>query len=92
MTKSQLVSTLAEEAGITRLKAETVVNTLFNSISDALIRGDRVEIRGFGSFVNRKYEAYKGRNPRTGAVIDVKQKTVPFFKAGKELKEYLNAP
>lgn len=91
MTKSQLVTILAEEANITRLKAEVVVNTLFESISDALVKGGRVEIRGFGSFVNREYDAYKGRNPRTGAVIDVKQKKVPFFKAGKELKEYINA-
>ena len=90
MTKSELVTILAEEANITRLKAEIVVNTLFDSISGALVKGDRVEIRGFGSFVNREYGAYKGRNPRTGAVIDVKQKKVPFFKAGKELKEYIN--
>ncbi len=91
MTKSQLVTILAEEANITRLKAEVVVNTLFDSISEALVKGDRVEIRGFGSFVNREYGAYEGRNPRTGAVIDVKQKKVPFFKAGKELREYINA-
>lgn len=91
MTKSQLVTILAEEANITRLKAEVVVNTLFDSISEALVKGDRVEIRGFGSFVNREYGAYKGRNPRTGAVIDVKQKKVPFFKAGKELREFINA-
>ena len=91
MTKSQLVTILAEEANITRLKAEVVVNTLFDSISEALVKGNRVEIRGFGSFVNREYGAYEGRNPRTGAVIDVKQKKVPFFKAGKELREHINA-
>ena len=90
MTKSQLVSILAEKAGITRLKAETVVNTLFDSISEALIKGDRVEIRGFGTFVNRSYGAYQGRNPRTGDVIEVREKRVPFFKTGKELKEFIN--
>ena len=81
MTKSQLVTILAEEANITRLKAEVVVNTLFDSISEALVKGDRVEIRGFGSFVNREYGSYKGRNPRTGAVIDVKQKKNPFLQS-----------
>ena len=91
MTKSQLVNQLTKNAGITRFKAETVVNTLFDSISEALINGDRVEIRGFGSFVNREYEAYKGRNPRTGEIIDVKQKRVPFFKVGKGLREFINA-
>jgi integration host factor subunit beta len=57
---------------------------------EALMKGDRIEIRGFGSFVNRSYEAYKGRNPRTGEVIEVKDKKLPFFKVGKELKEEIN--
>jgi integration host factor subunit beta len=90
MTKADLINLIAEKAGITRVKAETVVNTIFESMVEALLRDDRIEIRGFGSFVNREYEAYEGRNPRTGQVIEVDQKKLPFFKVGKELKEQIN--
>jgi integration host factor subunit beta len=90
MTKADLINIIAEKAGITRVKAETVVNTIFDSMVEALMRDDRIEIRGFGSFVNRDYEAYKGRNPRTGEVIEVSQKKLPFFKVGKELKDDIN--
>lgn len=90
MTKADLINIIADKAGITRVKAETVVNTIFDSMVEALIRDDRIEIRGFGSFVNRDYEAYKGRNPRTGEIIEVSQKKLPFFKVGKELKEDIN--
>ena len=82
-----MINLIAEKAGITRDKAETVVNTIFDSMVEALMKDDRIEIRGFGSFVNRQYGAYKGRNPRTGQVIDVEEKKLPFFKVGKELKE-----
>ncbi len=90
MTKADLINMIADKARITRVKAETVVNTIFDSMIEALMRDDRIEIRGFGSFVNREYEAYKGRNPRTGEVIEVDQKKLPFFKVGKELKEDIN--
>ncbi|MFK8137728.1 MAG: HU family DNA-binding protein [Bdellovibrionales bacterium] len=90
MTKADLINHIAEKANITRVKAETVVNTIFDSMVDALMRGDRIEIRGFGSFVNRQYDAYKGRNPRTGEIIEVKEKKLPFFKVGKELKDAIN--
>jgi integration host factor subunit beta len=90
MTKADLINVIAEKARITRVKAETVVNTIFDSMIEALVRDDRIEIRGFGSFVNREYEAYKGRNPRTGEVIEVQQKKLPFFKVGKELREDIN--
>lgn len=90
MTKADLINIISEKAGITRVKAETVVNTVFDSMVEALLRNDRIEIRGFGSFVNREYEAYRGRNPRTGEVINVDQKRLPFFKVGKELKEDIN--
>ncbi|MFN8792475.1 MAG: HU family DNA-binding protein [Bdellovibrionales bacterium] len=90
MTKAELINIVAEKAGITRVKAETVVNTIFDSMVEALLRDDRIEIRGFGSFVNREYKAYKGRNPRTGEVIDVEEKKLPFFKVGKELKDEIN--
>jgi integration host factor subunit beta len=91
VTKADLINIISEKAGITRVKAETVVNTIFDSMVEALIRDDRIEIRGFGSFVNRDYEAYKGRNPRTGEIIEVAQKKLPFFKVGKELKEDINS-
>ncbi len=87
MTKADLINVISEKAGITRVKAETVVNTVFDSMVESLMKDDRIEIRGFGSFVNREYDAYKGRNPRTGEVINVKQKKLPFFKVGKELKD-----
>lgn len=90
MTKADLINLVSEKSGITRVKAEAVVNTIFDSMIEALMKDDRIEIRGFGSFVNREYDAYKGRNPRTGEVISVDEKKLPFFKVGKELKESLN--
>ena len=90
MTKADLINLISEKAGITRVKAETVVNTIFDSMVESLLKDDRIEIRGFGSIANRDYGAYKGRNPRTGEVINVQEKKRPFFKAGKELKEYIN--
>lgn len=90
MTKADLINLVAEKSGITRVKAEAVVNTVFDSMIEALLRDDRIEIRGFGSFVNRQYGSYKGRNPRTGEVINVDEKKLPFFKVGKELKDDIN--
>jgi len=87
MTKSQLIEALAKEENITLKIAEVVVNTTFDSIENALVNGDRVEIRGIGSFKVKEYKEYKGRNPKTGDVIKVKSKKLPFFKVGKELKE-----
>ncbi len=90
MTKANLIDLLSEKSNITRVKAEAVVNTIFDTMIEALMKDNRIEIRGFGSFVNRKYDAYKGRNPRTGEVIAVDEKKLPFFKVGKELKEEIN--
>lgn len=90
MTKADLINLISEKAGITRVKAEAVVNTVFDTMVEALMRDDRIEIRGFGSFVNRSYDAYKGRNPRTGELINVEEKKIPFFKVGKELKSDVN--
>jgi len=87
MNKSELVEILAERAKITRKRAEAVVNLIFDSMTAALVRGDRIEIRGFGSFTTKNYGAYTGRNPRTGETIQVPPKKLPFFKVGKELKE-----
>ena len=86
MTKADLIEVVSKEAKITRVKAETVVETIFDSMKDALKKGDRVELRGFGTFAMRHYEAYRGRNPRTGEVIDVPKKRLPFFKVGKTFK------
>jgi integration host factor subunit beta len=83
MTKADLIEVVLEKAKITRVKAETVVETVFESIKEALKAG---ELRGFGSFEVRHYEGYQGRNPRTGEVIDVPKKRLPFFKVGKNLK------
>jgi len=91
MTKADLINLVSEQANMTRVKAETIVNTIFDSMVEALIRGDRIEIRGFGSFVNRHYGAYTGRNPRTTEAIEVAEKKLPFFKVGKELKEAINS-
>jgi integration host factor subunit beta len=87
MNKSELVEILAERAKITRKRAEAVVNLIFDSMTEALVKGDRIEIRGFGSFTIKDYGAYTGRNPRTGETISVPPKKLPFFKVGKELKE-----
>ncbi|MDO8526451.1 MAG: HU family DNA-binding protein [Deltaproteobacteria bacterium] len=87
MNKSELVQKVAEKVNLTKKKAEDVVNLIFDAMTHALVHGDRVEIRGLGSFVVKSYEAYTGRNPRTGESIQVKPKKLPFFKVGKELKK-----
>jgi len=87
MNKSQLIEYIAEKSNIPKKRAEEVVNLIFDSMTEALARGDRIEIRGFGSFVNRSYGSYTGRNPRTGDSIKVAPKKLPFFKVGKELKD-----
>ncbi|MCF8081537.1 MAG: integration host factor subunit beta [Deltaproteobacteria bacterium] len=87
MNKSQLIQALAKEEDLPLKKAEEVVNTVFSEMESALIRGERVEIRGLGSFKVKQYEGYKGRNPKSGEVIEVARKKLPFFKVGKELKE-----
>jgi integration host factor subunit beta len=90
MNKSQLIKTLSDRQGISLDEASVIVNTFFDSIKDSLTRGDRVEIRGFGSFKIKEYEGYQGRNPSTGEMVQVKPKRLPFFRVGKDLKEYLN--
>ena len=90
MNKSELIKTLAEQSDISMDEATLVVNTFFNCMKEALLQGDRVEIRGFGSFKIKEYGAYAGRNPRTGEKVEVQPKRLPFFRAGKELKEFLN--
>jgi len=90
MTKGELIEIIAQHRRFNLKKAEVVVNTIFDSMSEALREGDRVEIRGFGSFEVREYEAYVGRNPKTGDEVRVSAKRAPFFRTGKELRQRVN--
>jgi len=87
MTKSTLIQTLSQETNLPKSKSTQVVELFFDSMSNALASGDRVEIRGFCSFYVKDYKGYTGRNPKTGKSIQMKPKKLPFFKCGKELKE-----
>jgi integration host factor subunit beta len=87
MNKSGLIETLSKTEGLTEKKAIDIVNLIFKGFTDELKKGGRIEIRGLGSFVVRDYQAYTGRNPKTGKNIKVAPKKLPFFKVGKELKE-----
>lgn len=91
MTKSDLIKRLADaNPHLTQRDIEKIVSTVFDEVTDALARRDRVELRGFGAFSVREREARVGRNPRTGAEVAVPDKVVPYFKTGKELRERLN--
>ncbi|NTV13615.1 MAG: integration host factor subunit beta [Desulfobulbaceae bacterium] len=91
MNKSQLIEALAQNANITLREASPIVNTILDTMVDALAAGDSIEIRGFGSFVIKEYDSYVGRNPKTGDSIKVPPKKLPFFKVGKDLKEKVNS-
>ena len=91
MTKSELILRIGElNPHLYHRDVERIVSTIFDEISAALARGDRVELRGFGAFSIKKRDARLGRNPRTGAPVPVSQKTIPFFKTGKQLRDRLN--
>jgi integration host factor subunit beta len=90
MTKAELVEKVAEKIQLTKKQTETIVNILLNSITEALSEGDKVELRGFGSFRIRKRNPREGRNPKTGDTVQIPAKRVPFFKAGKELREMVD--
>lgn len=90
MNKSQLIRAFAEQESISLEESANVINTFFNTIKSSLKNENRVEIRGFGSFKIKRYEGYLGRNPSTGEMVQVKPKKLPFFRLGKDLKEYLN--
>ena len=91
MNKSELIEKLALKGGINTMQAEEVVNLIYKKMRDTMVNGGRIEIRGFGSFVVKEYDAYQGRNPKTGEKISVPSKKLPFFKVGKELKERIDA-
>lgn len=91
MTKSELINKLSEtNPNLHQADLERVVNRMLDEITDALVRGDRVELRGFGAFSIRERDARTGRNPRTGEQVQVPAKRTPFFKMGKDLKERIN--
>jgi integration host factor beta subunit len=91
MTKSELVEKIMEANGIlSRKESELVVNIIFDSMADALKAGDKVEIRGFGSFTIRERDAREARNPKSGEIVKIPAKKTPFFKTGKELRERVN--
>ena len=89
MNKSDLVKVLSKELELTVRKSEDIVDMIFDTMSKALVNGERIEIRGFGSLLVKHYEGYNGRNPKTGESIAVEPKKLPFFKAGKDLKDQL---
>jgi integration host factor subunit beta len=91
MIKSELIQRIARRNGnLYQRDVETIVTTILDEITAALARGDRVELRGFGAFSVKKRDARTGRNPRTGEQVSVQEKSVPFFKTGKEMRERLN--
>ena len=90
MTKAELVEEVSRVSDLTKKHSEVIVDTVFRSIIAALQRGEKIELRGFGSFRLRQREPRKGRNPKTGDKVDVPPKKVPYFKPGKELKELIN--
>ena len=90
MTKAELVDEVGREAALTRKHSEVIVDAVFSSIVGALQKGDKIELRGFGSFRIRRRDSRTGRNPKTGQGVVVPAKRVPYFKPGKELRELLN--
>ena len=90
LTKVALIAEVARVASLTKTRAEIIVDTVFGSIVETLHRGEKVELRGFGSFRLRRREPHRGRNPRTGDRVDVPSKRVAYFTPGKELKELPN--
>ncbi len=92
MTKPELIDVLAKAAGLTKEESAAIVETVFECITGALMRGEKVELRGFGRFRVRQHGARTGRNPKVGRLVHVPPKRVPHFKPGKRLRSLLNAP
>jgi integration host factor subunit beta len=90
LTKADLIEEVLRQTELPRKESETIVETIFDSIIAALQKGDKIEIRGFGSFRTRQRRGRIGRNPKTGAKVDVPAKKIPFFKPSKELKDFVN--
>jgi len=92
MLKSDLVNILIEKRGVTQKQAEATIETIFESMKEALCRGENIEIRGLGAFHVKSYQGYQGRNPKTGQIIPVKPKRGLLFRTGKELRDRVNRP
>ena len=92
MLKSDLINILVVKRGVTQKQAESTIETIFDSMKDALCRGENIEIRGLGAFHVKHYDGYQGRNPKTGEVIPVKPKRGILFRTGKELRDRVNRP
>ena len=90
MTKGDFIAVIADKPKFPWARAELLVDVVFDCIEQSMSRGEKIEIRGFGTFQVRSYRAYRGRNPRTGAIVPVKPKRLAFFKVGKELSERVN--
>ncbi len=90
MNRAELVKKVSERTKIPSSAAKVIVDTIFEEMRMSLEKGERIEIRGFGSFVARHYGAYRGRNPKTGTVVDVAPKRLPHFKVGRELRDLVN--
>lgn len=91
MNKSELIQTLSGELNLTIEAGSGIINTIIDAMTETLIKGENIEIRGFGSFMVKHYDSYTGRNPKTGVETKVNAKKLPFFKVGKGLKEAVNA-
>jgi integration host factor subunit beta len=87
MNKMDIINKLASDINVNQKIAKIAVDTIIDSVKNAITKNERVEIRGFGSFTLREYKAYKGRNPKSGETVNVEPKKLPYFKVGKELKE-----
>jgi integration host factor subunit beta len=90
MTKSDLIEILVTRTNLPKKRIEQIVNCVLDSLFEALVNGDRIEIRGFGSWYVKEYKSYTGRNPKTGSTVKVSEKRLPFFKVGKELKKRID--
>lgn len=90
MTKSDLIEILVSRTNLPKKRIEQIVNCVLDSLFEALVNGDRIEIRGFGSWYVKEYKSYTGRNPKTGSTVKVSEKRLPFFKVGKELKKRID--
>ena len=90
MNKAQLITKVSENEKVPVKIAKVIVDAIFDGMMESLEKGERIEIRGFGSFTVRHYQSYKGRNPKTGQIVDVPPKKLPYFKVGKELREMVN--
>ena len=89
-SKADLIATLSVELNLPVREVTQIIDTMLKSLTDALVRGEGIEIRGFGSFTIREYESYVGRNPKSGEIVSVKPKKLPFFKVSKQLKKAVN--